>query len=78
MISDAVDSALLRRLKDAIASGGARLDELAEDMEGVRALIQSGEARLEVVAFPWGLEFNLVAAVSKTPAPLVSNPVSLS
>jgi hypothetical protein len=56
------DPTRLRPLRTALAGGGIPIDELAEDMKSARALIQSGEARLEVVAWPWGLEFHLVAA----------------
>lgn len=70
--SDRNDSVCSDRLRGMIAGGRVPLDELAEDIEGVRALIKSGEARLEVVLLPWGLSFNLVAAPLKSPAPLVS------
>jgi len=50
-----------------VVAGGIPLDEIAEDMKSARALIQSGEARLEAVVWPWGLEFYLVAAASQGP-----------
>lgn len=60
-----------------IADRGVSLDELADDIDGVRALLLSGEARLEVVIFSWGLSFNLVEAPKRTAA-LLAEPISRS
>jgi hypothetical protein len=58
-LADPIGVEGLRRL---IADGGAPIDCLAGDMDSVRALIHSGEARLRIVVQPWGLEFDLVGA----------------
>ena len=60
-----------------IAGRRVSLDELTDDIDGVRALLLSGEARLEVVTFSWGLSFNLVEAPKRTAA-LLTGPVSQS
>jgi hypothetical protein len=44
------------------------LDRLAGDIDGVRDLIKSGEARLRIVVQPWGLEFELVGAAREVAA----------
>ena len=65
--SDA-NSRLSQGVKGLLAAKGVPLDELADDVDGARGLIRSGEARLEVVMSPWGLEFNLVTARKAEPA----------
>ena len=54
-------------LKGTPGGEGVPLDELGDDMDDVRALLRSGEARLEVVLLPWGLEFKLVGAPATRP-----------
>jgi hypothetical protein len=49
-------------LKELPSGSGVPLDELADEVDRVRALVKSGEVRLEVVVSPWGLEFNIVSA----------------
>jgi hypothetical protein len=49
-----------------IANGEVPLDDLTDDIEGMRALVQAGDARLEVKTRPWGLEFSLVAVVPRS------------
>jgi hypothetical protein len=53
--------ARLSLLRNLLASGGIPLDEFADDPKSARALMQSGEAWLEVVVWPWGVAFHVVA-----------------
>jgi hypothetical protein len=68
----------LGRLRDALVGGEVPIEGLAEDMNSVRALIRSGEARLEVVEWPWGLEFFLVGAETPPTASLEAAPTPIS
>jgi len=54
------------------------LDEFAEDAKSARALIQSGEAWLEVVVWSWGVEFHLVATEPKPKSSLEAWPTPTS
>jgi hypothetical protein len=61
-----------------LASGGIPLDEFADDAKSARALIQSGEARLEIVVWPWGVAFHLVPTEPESKSSLEAWPTPSS
>ncbi|MDA4131757.1 MAG: hypothetical protein OK454_01345 [Thaumarchaeota archaeon] len=70
--------ARLSLLRNLLSNGGIPLDEFADDPKSARALIQSGEARLEVVVWPWGIAFHLVATEPESKSPLEAWPTPSS